>query len=208
MQQEFADETRFSLARTVPVPNERRRDERYMTILRVGTLIRGETRELCLMRNISGGGVMALAYSRMEPGERLAVEFKSNQQIAGRVAWVRDDNVGIEFDEAMDVAELLSNPAVLDNGWRPRMPRVEIDRMATLRAGARTYWVQVRDISLGGIKAETGQPIEEGLEVVLVLENFRPVAGIVRWQKDGCCGVKFNQHLAFAELMEWLKRES
>ena len=33
----------------------------------------------------------------------------------------------------MDVAELLANPPVLDNGWRPRTPRVEIDRMATLR---------------------------------------------------------------------------
>jgi hypothetical protein len=39
---------------------------------------------------------------------------------------------------------------------------------------------------------------------VLTLENFRPVQAVVRWQKDGVAGIRFNQVLPFDDLMTWL----
>jgi hypothetical protein len=198
-------ETGFSFSHQVPGPPERRRSERDVKILRVGTLIVGERRELCLIRNISAGGLLAHVYSRLEPGDSVAVELKTHQPVPGRVIWVRDENAGIAFDKVMDLAELLANPAVLDNGWRPRTPRVEIDRMATLRAGARTWWVQARDISQSGVKVETDQPPAEDSEIVLTLEGFRPLAGVVRWSKEECCGIAFNALIPFGELIAWLK---
>ena len=178
-----------------------------MTILRVGTLITDGGRELCLIRNISAGGLMAHAYSSMQVGQPAIVEFKTSQQIAGKVIWTRGDNIGIEFDDPIDVEELLSNPPPLENGLRPRMPRIEVDRMATVRAGAKTYWVTVRDISLGGIKAEAERPLETGADVVVTLEGFRPLSGVVRWTRDGVCGINFNEVVAFDELIQWLKRD-
>jgi hypothetical protein len=198
-------ETGFSFSHQVPGPPERRRSERDVKILRVGTLIVGERRELCLIRNISAGGLLAHVYSRLEPGESVAVELKTHQPVPGRVIWVRDENAGIAFDKVVDLAELLANPAVLDNGWRPRTPRVEIDRMATLRAGARTWWVQARDISQSGVKVETDQPPAEDSEIVLTLEGFRPLPGVVRWSKEECCGIAFNALIPFGELIAWLK---
>ena len=198
-------ETGFSLSSLVPGPPERRREERHLKILRVGTLIAGGCRELCLIRNISAGGVMAHVYSKLLSGQRVAVEFKAHQPVDGRVIWVRDANAGIQFDAAMDVAELLANPQLLDNGWRPRTPRVEIDRMATLRVGATTNWVHARDISQSGVKVETDQPIEPDTEVVLTLEDFRPLHGVVRWAAGGRCGIAFNQLIPFGELIDWLK---
>jgi len=198
-------ETGFSLSHEVPAPPERRLSERHLKILRVGTLIVGGRRELCLIRNISAGGLMAHVYSRLVPGARVEVELKTRQPVAGRVVWVREANAGIQFDGKMDVAELLANPTVLDNGWRPRTPRVEVDRMATLRAGARTYWVNARDISQSGVKVETDQPPEPGTEVVVALEGFRPLAGVVRWSRDAGCGIAFNQLIPFGELIDWLR---
>ena len=199
-------ETSFSFSDQVPTPPERRESERYVTILRVGVLVIEGRRELCLIRNISAGGLMAHVYSPVRPGQRVIVELKSNQQIEGEVEWVRDADAGIAFDDKVDVAQLLSNPTVLDNGWRPRLPRVEIDRLATLRVGARTYWVHTRDISQGGVKIVTDQPLETDAEVVVTLENFRPLAGTVRWQKGRACGIAFNDLLKFEELIGWLKR--
>lgn len=188
-----------------PEPHERRRDKRYLTILRVGTLIVDGHRELCLVRNISAGGLMAHVLSPLLPGRRVAVELKTNQQIEGAVSWTREPYVGIAFDRPADVAELLTNPPVLENGWRPRMPRVEIDRMATLRAGARLHWVSAIDISQGGAKVETDQPLEPGTEVVLAFDHFRPLSGVVRWRADGIAGIRFNQVIPFGELAAWLK---
>ena len=199
-------ETSFSLSDQVPPPLERREGERYVTILRVGVLVIDGRRELCLVRNISAGGLMAHVYSPVQPGQRVVVELKSNQQIEGKVEWVRDADAGIAFDSKVDVTQLLANPAVLDNGWRPRLPRVEIDRLATLRVGARTYWVHTSDVSQGGVKIDTDQPLDVGTEVVITLENLRPLAGTVRWQKGRACGIAFNNLLPFEELIAWLKR--
>ncbi|HEX9931813.1 MAG TPA: PilZ domain-containing protein [Allosphingosinicella sp.] len=186
---------------------DRRRDIRHLTILRVGAVVVDERRELCLVRNISAGGLMAIVYSPFETGRRLAVELKTNHQIPGTVTWTRESTIGVAFDEKVDVAEVLSNAAALDNGWRPRMPRVPVDRLATLRAGARTYWVSARDISQGGVKLEADQPLEIGGETVVTLENFRPIPGVVRWRKDNVVGISFNQVIPFHELGRWLTEQ-
>jgi hypothetical protein len=186
---------------------DRRRDIRHLTILRVGAVVVGERRELCLVRNISAGGLMAIVYTPIEKGERLAIELKTDHAIPGTVTWTRDSTVGVAFDDKIDVAEVLSHAAMLDNGWRPRMPRVPVDRMATLRAGARTYWVSTRDISQGGVKVEADQPIEIGGETVVTLENFRPITGVVRWRKDNVVGISFNQVIPFHELGRWLTKQ-
>ncbi len=200
-------ETGFSLSEQVPEPPERRNQQRQLTILRVGILVIDGRRELCLIRNISAGGLLAHIYTPVQPDQPVTVELKSNQQIGGRFIWTEDGNAGIAFDAPVDIAELLANPAQLDNGWRPRLPRVEIDRLATLRAGADTHWVQVRDISQGGVKVDTDRPLEPGTEVVVTLEYFRPLAATVRWQRDDGCGIAFNQLIPFDELIVWLKRE-
>src|SRR3546814_8052904 len=97
---------------------------------------------------------MAHVDSAYQSDQRIAVELKNNQQIPGIVTWSDDSNIGITFDAPIDVEELLTAEPVLDNGWKPRLPRVEVDRLATLRVGATTHWVNTRDISQGGVKVE------------------------------------------------------
>lgn len=204
---ECHEETTFSLSGDAPLPPERRRAPRHLSILRVGVLIGPEGRELCLIRNISGGGLMAHVYSRRRPGDPVSIELKTNQQIAGEVIWAEGSNIGIRFHQTIDVAEMLSSQSGLDNGWRPRLPRIEIDRLATIRCGARICGVNTRDISQGGVKVETDDPLETGAEVVLTLEKFRPLQGVVRWANEGLAGIAFNQVLPFRELMGWLRGE-
>ena len=201
-------ETGFSFSNDVPQPPDRRSSERHIKILRVGTIVVDGRRELCLIRNISAGGVMAHVYSQLTPGQAVSIELKTSQPVSGRVVWTRGGNAGIQFDTSVDVAELLAAPQGVDNGWRPRTPRVEIDRMATLRVGARTCWVHARDISQSGVKieAEADDAPAADEEVVITLEGFRPLAGVVRWSADGLCGISFNGLIPFGDLIEWLKQ--
>jgi hypothetical protein len=199
------EETTFSFSEEAPQRPERRRESRHITILRVGTVIVGGRRELCLIRNISAGGLMAHVYSRMEEGQKLEVELKSNHRTSGRVSWIEGSNVGIAFDELVDVEEMLTAHVSEGNGWRPRLPRVEVDRLGTLRAGAHVYPFSTRDISQGGIKIEIDQTLEPGAEIVVTLDKFRPLHGVVRWAGEGLCGISFNQVIPFHELMTWLR---
>ena len=200
------EETSFSFSDQAPSPAERRRQERHIRILRVGVLFLNGRRELCLIRNISSGGLMAHVYSAVTAGEPVTVELKTNQQVSGKIAWTEGSDAGISFDAPVDIVELLANPPVLDNGWRPRSPRVEVNRSATVRAGARTRWVRTRDISQSGIKIESDQPFEVDSAVVVSLEHLGPLNGVVRWQAGNVCGIEFNQVIPFGELIEWLKR--
>ena len=50
-----------------------------------GLVVVASRRELCLVRNVSAGGLLAHVYSALRPGQEVAVELKSHQQIAGRV---------------------------------------------------------------------------------------------------------------------------
>jgi hypothetical protein len=200
------EETSFSFSEQTPMPCERRRQERHIRILRVGVLFLDGRRELCLIRNISSGGLMAHVYSAVKEGEPVTVELKTNQRVCGRIAWTEGSDAGIAFDAPVDIVELLANPPVLGNGWKPRSPRVEIDRAATVRVGARTRWVRTRDISQSGVKVELDQPLDIGGDVVVTLESLGPIAGVVRWQDGPVCGIEFNQLIPFGELIEWLKR--
>ncbi|MDB5672793.1 MAG: PilZ protein, partial [Alphaproteobacteria bacterium] len=190
LSEERHEETTFSFSEKPPQPPERRRESRHLTILRVGALVGPQGRELCLVRNISAGGLMAHVYSRHEMGERVSVELKTTQEIEGFVIWISDSNIGIQFDHPIDVAELLATHVTPD-GWRPRTPRVEVDRLATLRCGARLYAANTRDISQGGVKLEVDEALEVGREIVLTMERFRPLQAVVRWCQDGFAGIEF-----------------
>jgi hypothetical protein len=204
LSKESHQETTFSFSERTPQPGERRRDPRHLTILRVGALIGPAGRELCLIRNISAGGMMAHVYCRHAEGEQVAVELKGNQPIHGEVVWVEESNIGVAFGRQIDVADMLSSQALADSGWRPRLPRIEVDRLATVRSGSRVCGVNTRDISQGGVKVETDAPLEVGAQVVITPDKFRPVQGVVRWCGEGFAGIAFHQLLPFGELMAWL----
>ena len=201
---EALEETTFSFSKEVPQP-DRRRQPRHLTILRVGSLLIDGERELCLIRNISAGGLTAHVYSARKPGQRVAVELRGEQPVEGEVAWAEGSNIGVTFDVAIDVEEMLAVQTSTLQGWQARLPRVEVDRLGTLRIGARTYAVSTRDISQGGVKLEADAVFEAGQEVVFTPERFRPLKGVVRWYHEGLCGVSFNEVIPFHELMRWLR---
>jgi hypothetical protein len=205
MRMNAVEETTFSFSREAPQPCERRTGPRHMTILRVGTIVVDGRHELCLIRNISAGGLMAHVYSTLKPEQRLEVELKTHQKVVGRVSWCSGSNVGIAFDEPVDVEDLLASNSELQNGWRPRLPRVEVDRLGTLRVGSHIHALNTRDISQGGVKIEIDQPLEVGAEIVVALQDLRPLQGVVRWYHEGLCGVSFNQIIPFQELINWLR---
>ncbi len=205
LNQMHVEETSFSFSERAPSPPDRRHSTRHLKILRVGSLIIGSKTELCLIRNISAGGLMAHVYCSLEVGQKVTVALKSHHTLTGTVIWVTDDNAGIAFDKLIDVEEMLSNPALLENGWMPRIPRVEVDWLATVRTGAKICWVSVRDISQGGVKIEADERLEAGQPVVLTLDRFRSVEGVVRWFDDGFGGISFNELVPFHELMSWLR---
>lgn len=159
-------------------------------------------RELCLIKNISAGGMMVRLYCSVAEGTAVAIELKSGQSIRGQVSWVRDQQAGVTFDEPVDVIDILSASMT---GPRPRMPRIETDCHATLRDGANALRVKVCDISQGGVKIACETILPRGADVVVSLPGIEPQRGIACWVVDGFMGVAFNRLIPLDELVGWLQ---
>ena len=194
--------TLYSLSDAPPSPGGRRDGERHLTLFRVGSISIGDRRELCLIKNISAGGMMIRAYCPIPEGTSLSIELKSGQPVTGKASWVKDQNVGVSFDAAIDVIEILSASA---DGPRPRMPRIEVDCIATVRDGANVYRLPVCDISQGGIKAKGDPMVEHGCDLSVSLPGLAPQPAALRWRQDGHVGISFNRLIPLAELVTWLQ---
>jgi len=195
------ESTMISLSTAVPRPIERRTDERVSSMLRLGKLSTSGGDQLIRVKNLSAGGLMAIVNHVPAIGEQVSVEL-SSEKIPSSVVWIRNDVIGLKFDQNVDLGELLAGRKQR-HGFRPRPPRLEIRCKASVKVGKVYYTVDVHDISLGGMKVE---PIEEycvGKPVVVVVESLKPVRGEVRWYSDRKAGIVFDQPLDFNELAEW-----
>jgi hypothetical protein len=194
--------TTYSLASAPPAREDRREGERHVTLFRVGSLMIGDRQELCLIRNISAGGMLIRAYCAIPPGTRLSVELKCGQSASGMARWAEGNSVGVVFDQPMDIVDLLS-PA--GKGPRPRMPRVEIDCLANVRQEAQINRARALNISQGGLRLSCRRPLEVGGAVIVTLAGLSPQQGMVRWNDGECFGVTFNKVLPLPLLISWLQ---
>ena len=201
MQEQPVDTTLYSLSEAAPAPIDRRDGERHLTLFRVGSIMVEDRRELCLIKNVSSGGMLIRAYSAMTPGARASIELKQGEIISAKVSWVKDDNVGITFDAPVDVVDLLATSM---DGPRPRMPRIEVRCIASVRQDGNVYGMRARDISQGGIKVESDRELRLGDDVVVTLPGLAPAQGVVRWREAGAYGINFNRLLALSDLVGWL----
>jgi hypothetical protein len=202
VEEQPVETTLYSLSEAPPEPRERRDGDRHLTLFRVGSITIGDRRELCLIKNISAGGMMIRAYCPIAEGTALSVELKSGQPVSGKATWVKDSSVGVTFDEPVDVIEILTACA---EGPKQRMPRIEVDSIATVRDGAKVYRLPVRDISQGGIKVEGEPAIEFGCDLSVSLPGLEPQPAALRWRHDGHDGISFNRLIPLADLVAWLQ---
>lgn len=205
--QQPAQTTVFNLHDAPPSPGDaldRRDGERHLTLYRVGSMVIEGRRELCLIKNISAGGMMVRLYGPVADDARAIVELKCGQQVEGRICWTRNNLAGVAFDEPVDVVDLLSSAA---QGPRPRMPRIAVEHASTLRQDATVVRATLCDISQGGAKLRCPAPLELNGDAVLSLSGLEPRQGVVRWQNGQFAGINFNGLLPLGELVRWLQEQ-
>lgn len=200
----FKEKTVYSLSEKTPERPDRRSDERYVSLLRVGALTIEGRRELCLIRNVSAGGMMIRPYSPIEVETHLRIELKQGDPVSGIVQWADKGLVGVTFDEPIDVLALLN---AASEQPKPRMPRIEIDCTASLRYNEFVFRADVANISQGGICVNSPVDLEPDSDVVVTIAGLRPTAGIVKWQEGELFGIGFNRVYAVSELMTFLQQQ-
>ena len=204
MDERPVETTIYSLDGGTPKPDERVGGERHLTLLRVGSLVIGDRRELCLIRNISAGGMMIRAYSKIAPGTRVTIELKQGDPVTAIAKWAKDENVGLEFEIPIDVLSLISTSL---EEPRPRMPRIGVSCTAWVREGAIVHRTKVADVSQGGVKIHCRKELPVGAEVIVTLTGLSPTPGTIRWKDEESYGITFNRPLPLPTLVGWLQQQ-
>jgi len=184
-----------------PDPQYVARDERQVSVFRVGALNIHGRRELCIVRNVSAKGMMIKTYSPVAAGTRISIELKQGELIDATVRWEKDGSAGVEFDQPIEVESLLSQSP---DAPRPRMPRIDVDVAATIRDGDNVFTARACDISQGGVCIEYDRSLPRETNVVVTLEGLQPKAAVVRWSNDRTIGLGFSKVIPVGELVDWL----
>jgi hypothetical protein len=198
----LVETTNYSLSAQPPACPDRRSDERYVSLLRVAALTVDGRRELCLIRNISAGGMMIRPYSPIPAGTQLSVELKQGDSVTGIAQWSDQGMVGVVFDEPIDVVALLT---ATGGRPQPRMPRIELDCSALIRHEGNVFRVDVINISQGGICVKSRDRLDLDADVVVTLNGLHAAAGVVKWWDGDYYGIGFNRVYPATELMAFLQ---
>ena len=204
MAKKLVETTLYSLSADAPACPDRRHGVRYVSLLRVGALIIDDRRELCLIRNVSAGGMMIRPYSPIAAGTRVSIELKQGDPVSGVAQWTDSGLVGVSFDTPIDVLALLNAPT---GRPRPRMPRIELSCTASLRSNGSVFRARVANISQGGICVDSPVDLELGDDVVVTLSGLHAAAGVVKWKDGAFHGIGFNRVYPVDELMKFLKEQ-
>jgi hypothetical protein len=188
-----------------PVPKQSSvSDARLLTILRVGKLTIGRFEELCLIRQVGAGGVMAHVHAPLAARQRVQIELGRDRAFWGTVLWVKDKTAGIGFDADVELEGLLARSTVAGEDYRSAGPRLNMDCEATLRVGGRFYKVRVHDLGQSGAGVSFLGTLEDGQDVVLTLQGFQPIQGVAVWCRKGRAGIAFHRPIGLEPLTRWL----
>ena len=198
------EQTVYSLSEDAPARPDRRKGERYLSLLRAGAMLVDGRRELCLVRNVSAGGMLIRPYSPITAGTPVTIELKHGETVSGVARWIEDGMVGIEFDQPIDVVALLTSS---EDGQQPRMPRIELSCTAWVREDADIYRTRTINISQGGMCVAGDPRLRVDVDVIVSLAGLGPLAGLVKWKEGDRYGIGFNRVLAVNELMSFLRQQ-
>ena len=191
------------MEQTEEFPN-RRSEERAAAMFRPVVVEIDGYLGFCLVRNLSANGMKGQVYSPFASGQRVKVCLASDIAIEGAVVWAVDGQIGMQFDEAIDVPSVLTNLVrSLPGGQVNRPPRLPIRCAGELIIADRTLAIDVQDISQRGIKALTSY-VRTGDEVTVRLTGLEPRKAGVRWTRRGSAGFAFLRPIAFEELATWV----
>lgn len=192
-----------TLAMLLSDSDDRRGNERYVTILKISKVVRKCGEELCVLRNLSTQGAKADVAEPYNVGEDVVLNLRQDETVSARVAWVSNKSIGLVFHKPIDLDTVLANLSADEK--RGGGPRVNTLAEAKILMGSDWHEILIENLSqkgariLGGFKLHCGSPLS------LELEGIGLIPAVVRWSDMSIAGLSFNCTLPLWDLMRWIK---
>jgi PilZ domain len=163
------------------------------------------SRQACSIRKISALGATVSTDAAPALGERASVELATGQRAAGRVAWTGRNEVGVRFDDSIDVIALLNRKLVSQTRERRTMPRIEVRAPVHLKCGGQFFLAMLRNISARGLQIEGDELPAIGTYVSVLIEGLNIPPGEVVWKREKLAGIEVTQALSWTSIIPWVR---
>ena len=159
----------------------------------------------CEIRKISALG--ATIGSDLVPplGERVSVEIATGQRPGGRIAWTGRGEIGVRFDDSIDVVALLNRQLVSQTPERRTMPRLEVRATAHVKCGENFRPAMLRNISAHGLQLEGEELPSAGSYVAIFVDGLNIPGGEVTWTRGNLAGVELIEELSWTSIIPWVR---
>lgn len=172
----------------------------------VAAIYQAGVRQECFIRKISALGVTIGSDLVPALGERVSVEIATGQRPAGKIAWTGRNELGVRFDDCIDIIALLNRKLVSQTPDRRTMPRLELRCLAHIKCGGNFWPAMLRNISTGGLQLEGEQLPAAGTYAAVVVDGLNIPAGEVVWKRGNIAGVELLEELSWTSIIPWVRR--
>lgn len=194
---------------------DNRRAVRKRAVLLVCRLVAPKSDDLCLINDISEFGARVETAQSLRVDDPVTFEFGNRRSFSGTVRWVRDRNVGVEFEAPAELAPVLVGNGQLAAGTRDpanapdtrrQFPRIRRCALVRIYLQGREYQAELRDLSPGGagVDLQDGKRMQAGDWVQCEIEGVAERTGTVRWVDGERLGLSFDRPLTLRALDDWL----
>ena len=159
----------------------------------------------CEIRKISALGA-TIGSSLVPPlGERVSIEIATGQRPSGKIAWTGAGEIGVRFDDSIDVVALLNRQLVSQTPERRTMPRLEVRATAHIKCGENFRPAMLRNISAHGLQLEGEDLPAAGSYVSVFVDGLNIPAGEVIWGRANLAGVELFEELSWTSIIPWVR---
>ncbi|MFL6720196.1 MAG: PilZ domain-containing protein [Sphingomonas sp.] len=174
--------------------------------LDMGILHDSGVRQECAIHKISALGATLRGQLQKLPGDDVSIELGTGQRAGGKIAWVRDGEAGICFNQPVDVLALINRKLVSQPVERRAMPRVELRCSIYVKWGATISPAFLRNISATGLQLEGDELPKPGTFISVFFEGLNVPPGEVIWRKGDLAGVRLLEELSWTSIMPWIRQ--
>jgi hypothetical protein len=170
-----------------------------------GAITMGGSRRLCSIRKISALGVTVGSDAAAALGERASVELVTGQRADGKIAWVGTKQLGVRFDDSVDVIALLNRKLVSQSRERRIMPRLEVRCPVHIKSGGQFWAATLRNISAHGLQIEGDDLPAIDAYVSAFVDGLDVPPGEVVWKRGRLAGIEVIEELSWTSIIPWVR---